>query len=67
MWKEGLLQVITVFGGLKVSSRWIHTVLVTVSAVTDFVILFDFQFVTCQSPNKHGREMSWRTVWNMVK
>lgn len=42
MWKEGLLQVITVFGGLKASSRWIHTVLVMVSAVTDFVILFDF-------------------------
>lgn len=42
MWKEGLLQVITVFGGLRASSRWIHTVLVMVSAVTDFVILFDF-------------------------
>lgn len=42
----------TVFGGLKVSSRWVDTVLVTASAATGFAVLFDFQFAACQSPNK---------------
>lgn len=52
MWRDVLLQMMTVFGGLRVPSRWVHTALVTASAVTDFAGLFDFQIVVCQSPNK---------------
>jgi len=67
MWKEGLLQISTVFGGLEVSRRWVHKVLVTASAVTDFAILFDFQLVACQNPNRHTWKLASRTVWKVGK